>query len=132
VCPPVITGMTGKDVEPTVGFEPSEFETVAVSVAVPTDRPWTTTFVLWVNVPVGLTIAAGPLMESEIASVFPEGETVAVVVAVCPTATLGILENETVGVTLPGSVDCIGVRGQGGAYIPGSPSPLGFRLGWWQ
>jgi hypothetical protein len=68
--------MTENDVEPTVIFPPSEFETVAVSVAVPTDIPLTTTAVVCVKVPVGLTIAAGLVMESEIGSVFDEGETV--------------------------------------------------------
>jgi hypothetical protein len=77
-------GTTWKDVEPTVGFVPSEFETVAVSVAVPADSPLTITLVLWVNVPVGLTTAAGPEIESEIGTVFPEGATVALIVAVCP------------------------------------------------
>jgi hypothetical protein len=99
---PLITGggTTLKDVEPTVGFVPSEFETFAVIVAVPADIPWTITLVLWVNVPVGLTMAAGPVMESEIGTVFDEGVTVAVIVAVCPTPT-EILENDTEGVTLP-------------------------------
>ena len=87
VFPPEIDGTTWKDVEPTGGFVPSEFKTVAVIVAVPTDNPWTTTFVFWVNVPVGLTMAAGPEIESEIGTVFPEGVTVALIVAVCPTWT---------------------------------------------
>lgn len=95
--------MTENDVEPTVRF-PSEFETVAVIVAVPTDTPLTTTGVVCVNVPVGLTMAAGLLIESEIGNAFDDGETVAVVVAVCPTATEEMVEKETVGVTTPGTV----------------------------
>jgi len=79
-------GTTWKDVEPT-GVVPSEFETVAERVAVPTDSPWTTMLVFWVNVPVGLTIAAGLEIESEIGTVFAEGVTVALIVAVCPTWT---------------------------------------------
>jgi hypothetical protein len=55
-----------------------------VIVAVPTAVPWTTTPVLCVNVPVGLTMAAGLVMESEIGTVFDEGLTVALIVAVCP------------------------------------------------
>ena len=101
--PPEIAGTTGKDVEPTVRFPPSEFETVAVIVAVPADIPLTTTAVVCVNVPVGLTMADGLLMESKIGVVFDEGDTVAVIVAVCPTATEGIPEKVTVGVTVPGA-----------------------------
>ena len=88
--PPEITGggcTTWKDVEPTSGLPPSEVETVAVIVAVPTDNPLTITLVLCVNVPVGLTIAADPEIESEMGTVFPEGVTVAVIVAVPPTWT---------------------------------------------
>jgi hypothetical protein len=93
-------GTTGKDVEPTVRF-PSAFETVAVIVAVPTDTPLTITLVLFVNVPVGLTMAAGLVMEREMGVVFDEGETVAVVVAVCPTETEEMVEKDTVGATVP-------------------------------
>jgi hypothetical protein len=94
---PEIDGMTGKDVEPTVGFEPSEFETFAVIVAVPADIPLTVTTVVCVNVPVGLTMAASGVMESAIGNVFVEGETVAVVVAIWPIWTDGIFEKVTVG-----------------------------------
>ena len=96
-------GTTWKVVEPTVGVELSEFETFAVSVAVPTDTPLTTTAVVVVKVVNGLTIEAPPVMDSEIGSEFPD-ETVAVVVAVCPTATLGMGEKETVGSEFPGAV----------------------------
>ena len=77
---------TVKDVEPTV-VAPSEFETVAVIVAVPADSPLTITSVLCVNVPVGLSMAAGPEMDSEIGTVFPVGITVASIEAVWPTPT---------------------------------------------
>ncbi|HKV82818.1 MAG TPA: hypothetical protein VJP02_32015 [Candidatus Sulfotelmatobacter sp.] len=104
--------VTENDVEPIVSVPPpSGFVIVAVSVAVPAVRPFTTTFVLVVNVPVGLTIEAPPEIESEIAVVLFEGLTVAVVVAVCPTATPEIFENETLGVTLsfpPGYTSSIG------------------------
>lgn len=106
---------TGNEVEPTVrGEPPSGFGTVAVSVAVPVERPLTTTPVLEVNVPVGLTIAAELVMVSEIGVELFEGVTVAVVVAVWPTATPEILENETlgVGVTLSPPLGVTGLIGQ--------------------
>jgi len=78
--------VTGNEIEPTVAVEPSGLETVAVSVAVPTVRPLTTTLVVVVNVPVGLTMEAGLEMESEIGVELP-WPTVAVVFAVCPTTT---------------------------------------------
>jgi coenzyme F420-reducing hydrogenase gamma subunit len=90
--------MTGKDVEPTVmGCPPSEFEIVAVIVAVPTESPSTTTAVVFVKVPVGLTMAAGLVIEREIGSAFDAGETAAVVVPVCPTKTEEMGEKHTVG-----------------------------------
>jgi len=80
--------VTGNDVEPTgMADPPSGFGTVAVRVAVPTVRPLTTTPVLEVNVPVGLTMAAGLEMESEIGVELFCGSTVAVVLAFCPTTT---------------------------------------------
>jgi hypothetical protein len=97
VFPPEITGgagVTWKEVEPTGALPPSPFETVAVRVAVPTDIPFTMTLVLCVKVPVGLTIAAGLVMESKIGTVLFDGVTVALIVAVCPTAT-EMLEKDT-------------------------------------
>jgi hypothetical protein len=101
VCPPEIAGMTGKDVVPTVGLVPSVFEAFAVIVAVPADIPLTIMLVLWVKLAVGLTITAGLVTESEIGTVFVEGETVALIVAVWPTATAGMLEKDTEGVVSP-------------------------------
>ncbi len=105
--------ITGKEVEPTVVLLPSAFEIVAVSVAVPAVRPLTTTGVLLVNVPVGVTIAAGLEIESEIGIELPDGLTVAFVVAVWPTKTELIVENETVG---------------GGAEVP-PVEPLKYEVG---
>lgn len=98
---PEIDGITGKVVEPTgIGFPPSGFGTVAVMVAMPADIPLTMTPVFCVNVPVGLTMAAGLVMESEMGVVLLEGVTVTFVVVVAPIATLGIPEKETVGTTV--------------------------------
>jgi hypothetical protein len=77
---------TVNDVDPTVRLPPSGLEIEAVMVAVPADRPLTTTAVLLVNVPVGVTIATGLEIESEIGIVLPE-LTVAFIVAVWPTMT---------------------------------------------
>jgi len=78
--------VTGNEIEPTgIGEPPSGFGTVAVRVAVPTVRPFTTTPVLVVNVPVGLTTVAALEMFREIAIVLFVGLTVAFVVAVWPT-----------------------------------------------
>jgi len=79
---PVIVGdCTGNDVEPIVKV-PSEFEADAVRVAVPADSPLTITVVLCVNVPKGLTTAAGPEMEREMGVVLLGGVTVALIEAV--------------------------------------------------
>jgi hypothetical protein len=80
--------VTGNEVEPMgTGDPPSGFEIVAVRVAVPTVRAFTTTLVLVVNVPAGLTTAAGLVMLREMGVVLFVGLTVAFVVAVCPTRT---------------------------------------------
>jgi hypothetical protein len=87
--------VTGKDVVPAVAVDPSEFETFALRVAVPTVRPLTTTLVFVVNVPVGLTTAAGLEMDRDIGVELFGGLTVAVVVAVWPMMTYGMSENKT-------------------------------------
>jgi hypothetical protein len=116
--------VTGKLSVPTCGCVPSGFATVAVRVAVPTVRPFTTTLVVVVKVSVGETMEAGAEIESEIGVVlvwlFPV-ETVAVVVAVCPTITLEIVEKVTLGVVFPGAEPpgCWGAAmGQAGGLVP--------------
>ena len=75
--------VTGNEVEPMVtGDPPSGFAIVAVSVAVPAVRPLTTTLVVVVNVPVGVTTAAGLVTVSEIGVELFVGLTVAFVLAV--------------------------------------------------
>jgi len=99
-------------VEPAgIGDPPSGFGTVAVSVAVPTVRPFTLTLVLAVKVPVGLTIDAGVEIESEIGVVLvvpSPVDTVAVMSAVCPTTTNEMSENVT-DVTLSPGADAWGL-----------------------
>ncbi|MGB8475633.1 MAG: hypothetical protein WCE61_16240, partial [Candidatus Acidiferrum sp.] len=53
-----IEGATRKEVEPTVFLLPSAFEMVAVRMALPTVRPLTTTGVVLLKVPVGVTMVA--------------------------------------------------------------------------
>ena len=76
--------VTAKEIEPTgtVPDPPSGFGIVAVNVALPLVRPFTATLVLVVNVPVGLTMAAGLVILREIGVVLFEGVTVAAKVAV--------------------------------------------------
>lgn len=91
--------VTLKVVLPTIlVVEPSPLEMVAVRVAAPGERPLMTTFVVAVNVPVGLTKAAGPERVSVMGMVFVGGFTVAVMVPVPPAGIPGVEEKVTVGI----------------------------------